>query len=189
MKNKILIGSIIAVVMLVLLSIAPSINASVKRDNEYYEKIIETGEKSYITNSNCLIEGEITNAVIFGRPFLYLYSLSPPLLFGSLWWIFNDFYNLNGNDIFSRISITHDSTFGNPQWSQGWIWTDGDNGIQEGSGGYLIGRTGYLNILQSTFDHTTYHIGVEGFRGYHITGFDGVTYFKGYAEGVEINYW
>lgn len=186
MKKKILIGNIIAVALLMLLSIAPSINASVKRDDENYGKIIETGEKVWIENSNCLIEGEITNAVIFGRPILYFRSLIPPLLFGSLWFIINDFYNLRGNDIFSRISIAHDSTFGNPQFSQGWIWTDGDNGIQQGNSGTLLGRTGYLNILQSPYDHTTYHIGVEGFSGYHKTGFDGVTYFKGSAEEVKI---
>jgi len=85
------------------------------------------------------------------------------------------------------ISIGYSPDVGGTQFSQGWIWTDGDNGVQEIEDALWGVIEHFIVSSLGGLASTDYHIGVKGFRGIQVTDSDGVTYFEGYAKEVKIS--
>jgi hypothetical protein len=92
--------------------------------------------------------------------------------------------------MFSSISVgRYRWTFEGPTYthpSEGWIWTNGTNGIKEWNG-TLRGKIREFTIEQM-YMGDVYQIGASGFCGIKITR-SGNPGFFGFARKVKIDYW
>ena len=173
MLNK---GLAVAVILLFIgVAFAPSFNANSTSEKEITENIKDSDRG--ISNRNCKIRGEITNA----RSFSLLY-----MLLGLYNWgiprSFNPDFPIK---LWATISLGVIPATEPERASVGWIWTDGLDGIQEINGS-LWGNINKMTI-HLTWASVSYWIGVKGFIGTMETDSNtDITHINGYAREVGI---
>ena len=158
-------GLAVAVILLFIgVAFAPNINANSTSEKEITENI--KGSDRGISNRNCLIRGEITNAT----------SFSIPYLLSGLWWLgfppgwILDELNINVSPIKLWNSISFGVRYtltGEEPPSEGWIRTIGIDGIQEFDGSFF-GNIDDLPVILGLYG-AVYYLGVKGFTGTMVT--------------------
>jgi len=175
----------LAVILLFVgVAFTSSINGNSTSEKDITENI--KGSFTGISNRNCLIRGEITNAE----------SFSIPYLLSGLWWLgFPPGFILDEMNVpvlpiklWNSISFGKRYTLtGEEPPSVGWIRTIGIDGFH-GFEGSFFGNIDDLPVILGLYG-AVYYLGVKGFIGIMKTDSNtGITHIVGYAREFSISF-
>lgn len=178
------------------------------KQNKFFQDIINNIKSDDNENYFCLISGETTKTRVI-RLFeigcsgilipILGFSILSEIVFGSAYFLYkivtairslNNFYqdifnplNLGMIGVGCRAELFPGGPMSNFS-SEGWVWTQGLNGVKSWNGTLLGKIRNYANLITT---HRTDYIGVMGFVGFKTTTYK-ITRFFGFANRVKIDY-